>query len=146
MMTSPQNTDATKKSKKRIGREQALAVAFEKTFNDASTEEVIEAAQLSRDFEVTPYALELLDGMEKNIDKIDSLIDANTKKWTRNRMSRISISLLRLAIYEILSEGGVPIGVSINEAVELAKEYASQEDAAFINGVLGAIARTLENN
>lgn len=144
-MTAPQNADITKKSKKRIGREQALAIAFEKTFNNASTEEIIEAAQLSRDFEITPYALELLEGMEKNIEKIDSLIDANTKKWTRDRMSRISISLLRLSVYEILSEGGIPIAVSINEAVELAKEYASPEDASFINGVLGAIARSLEN-
>lgn len=143
-MTSPQNTDITKKSKKRIGREQALAIAFEKTFNNASTEEIIEAAQLSRDFEITPYAIELLEGMEKNIEKIDSLIDTNTKKWTRDRMSRISISLLRLSVYEILSEGGIPIAVSINEAVELAKEYASPEDASFINGVLGAIARSLE--
>lgn len=144
-MTAPQNADITKKSKKRIGREQALAIAFEKTFNNASTEEIIEAAQLSRDFEITPYALELLEGMEKNIEKIDSLIDSNTKKWTRDRMSRISISLLRLSVYEILSEGGIPIAVSINEAVELAKEYASPEDASFINGVLGAIARSLEN-
>lgn len=144
-MTSQQNTDLTKKSKKRIGREQALAIAFEKTFNNASTEEIIEAAQLSRDFEITPYALELLEGMEKNIEKIDSLIDANTKKWTKDRMSRISVSLLRLSVYEILSEGGIPIAVSINEAVEIAKEYASPEDASFINGVLGAIARSLEN-
>ncbi len=145
-MEQAQNTAEKKKSKRRQGREQALAIAFEKTFNDCTTEEIIEAAQLSRDFEISQFGLELLDGMEKNTEKIDSLIDAHTKNWSKERMSRISVTLLRLAVYEMLSEGGTPISVCINEAVELAKEYATEDDASFINGILGAIARSLEND
>lgn len=144
-MTS-QNITEKKKGKRRLAREQALAIAFEKTFSDSTTEEIIEAAQLSRDFEIMPFALELVSGMENNAEKIDALIDAHTQKWSKERMSRISITLLRLAIYEMLSDAGTPVGVSINEAIELAKEYASDEDASFINGVLGAVSRSLENN
>ena len=58
-----------------------------------------------------------------------------------NRISRVSLVLLRLALCEMLYETDVPVSVSINEAVELAKQYAPEDDASFINGVLGSVAR-----
>lgn len=60
-----------------------------------------------------------------------------------NRLSRVSFALLRLAIYEMMFETEIPISVSINEAVNLAKKYGNSEDAPFINGVLGSVAKEL---
>ena len=75
---------------------------------------------------------------------IDELINANAKGWKTTRMNKVDLSILRLAVYEMKWDDEVPVGVAINEAVELAKMFSSDEAPSFINGVLGKIARSLE--
>ena len=73
--------------------------------------------------------------------ELDQAIDMASSGWSVRRMGRAELSILRLALYEIRYDDMVPVGVAINEAVELAKEYCSDEAPAFINGVLAGLAK-----
>lgn len=126
---------------RRKSREQAFALLFEKAFNDQPIEELALAATEARDLEVEPFALSLAVGTEAHMSDIDARIEANAHKWSRDRISRVALAVLRLAVYEMLYEDATPVSVAINEAVELAKRYGGEEDASFVNGVLDGIAR-----
>ena len=80
-------------------------------------------------------------GVFKNIEQIDDIITDSSIGWAYNRISKISMALLRIAVYEILYDGDVPAKVAINEAVELSKKYDDAEAYTFINGVLGAVVK-----
>ena len=125
-------------------REQAFIVLFEKIFDTESTiYEIIEKAQESDLIKINGFARTLLTSVEENQEKIDQLIDENAKGWALKRLPNVSVAVMRLAIGEMLYVDEVPAGVSVNEAVELTKKYGTAEDASYINGVLGAIAKTL---
>ena len=72
---------------------------------------------------------------------LDEKINAVAQGWKTNRMGRVDLCLIRLALYEILYDEQVPVKVAINEAVELAKIYGADDDHSYVNGVLGAISR-----
>ena len=130
---------------RRQAREQAFTLIFEKSFHpEITVEEMISMAVEARYLQTDEFAVLLAKTADEQQPEIDSIIENNAIGWKKDRISRVSLSLLRLALYEMLFIEEVPTNVSINEAVELAKLYASQEDAAFINGVLGAAARKLE--
>lgn len=74
----------------------------------------------------------------------DALINQYAKSWKTGRMGKVDLSILRLAVYEIMFDEEVPDRVAINEAVELAKQYGSNESYSFINGILGKVARMKE--
>jgi len=76
--------------------------------------------------------------------QLDGVITNFLKGWEIDRLNRVDLALLRLAIYEMLCEPDVPHGVAVNEAVELAKVYGADESPAFINGVLGNVAREIK--
>ena len=122
-------------------REQGFILVFEKIFHPEPIEEIISNAEESRDMVVDSYAMELVNGVYDNANSIDSLIDSKLKKgWTIKRISKTSLAILRLAVYEMKYVDSVPESVAINEAVELAKKYTVDE-SKFINGVLGSIAK-----
>lgn len=73
-------------------------------------------------------------------EMIDLLIDEKAKGWKTNRMGKVELTILRLAVYEMLYDEDVPVNVAINEAVELSKKFGGDETPAFINGVLAKIA------
>ncbi len=75
------------------------------------------------------------------IPEIDALISKTSNGWRIDRMSRVDLSILRLAVFELLFDDDIPGGVAINEAVELAKQYGGDESSSFINGILGVIAK-----
>ncbi len=129
---------------RRKSREQAFALLFEKSFNDLPVEELAEGALDAREIEVEPFAMSLATGAESKLEEIDSRIDTHSHKWSRDRISRVALAVLRLAIYEMLYEDDTPTSIAINEAVELAKRYGGEEDSSFVNGVLGGIARQAE--
>ena len=130
---------------RRQAREQAFTLIFEKSFHpEITVEEMISMAVEARYLQTDEFAVLLAKTADEQQPVIDSIIENNAIGWKKDRISRVSLSLLRLALCEMLFIEEVPTNVSINEAVELAKLYASQEDAAFINGVLGAAARKLE--
>ena len=126
---------------RRKSREQAFALLFEKSFNDLPVMDLAEAAQDARDFIIEPFALELAQGAEEKLADVDALIDANSHKWSHNRISRVALAVLRLAIYEMKYCDETPDSVAINEAVELAKRYGGDEDSSVVNGILGGISR-----
>lgn len=125
--------------KRSEAREQAFALIFERTINRESTQNLIDAAGLSRDLLVDDFAEQLAQGVEDHETVIDETIEKFIRGWKINRLSKVTLSVLRLSIYEILFEKDIPNSVSINEAVELAKKYGGAEDAPFINGVLGSL-------
>jgi N utilization substance protein B len=86
------------------------------------------------------YAREIVDGVTDHREEIDELIVSYAQGWVIDRMPNIDRALLRLAAWEILFNSEVPTAVAIDEAVELAKEYSTDDSGRFINGVLGRIA------
>jgi len=93
---------------------------------------------------IPDFALRLLNGIAPNHKVIDELIDKNAENWAIERLPLIDRNILRIAIYEMLFEPSIPYSVSINEAIELAKLFGSAESGKFINGVLGHVAVSLE--
>ena len=126
---------------RRKSREQVFALLFEKSFNDQPVMDLAEGAQDAREFIIEPFALELATGAEEKLAEIDARIDAFSHKWSRDRISRVSLAILRLAVYEMQYDDDTPASIAINEAGELAKKYGGDEESAFVNGVLGGIAR-----
>ena len=74
------------------------------------------------------------------------ILNSTSKGWKTKRMSKVDLTILRLAVYEMLFDPDVPTGVAINEAVELAKQFGGDDSSAFINGILGKIAAAHEKN
>lgn len=123
-------------------REQAFLLLFEKSFNpETDIEEIIEIAGEQRLLESDEFVSRLVTETWDRLAEIDDAVERNLKGWRMNRISKVSLAILRLAVCEILYIEEIPPGVSINEAVELSKKYAAEDDAAFVNGVLGSVAR-----
>ena len=90
------------------------------------------------------YIKDILDGIKQNEEKINSLISTNLKKgWSINRISKIDLALLKIAIYEMI-EKNIHYKIVVNEVVELAKKYSDDQSPSFINGVLASIIK--QNN
>lgn len=79
-------------------------------------------------------------GTYNNQEEIDKIINNYASNWTSGRMAKVDLAILRLATYEMLYNKEIPSGVSVNEAVELAKKYGGDDSPAFINGILGKVA------
>lgn len=123
-------------------REQAFAVIFEKSFNENATfQEIIDGAQECELVKINGFAGSLLKLVEDNFEKIDEIILENLVGWTLQRLPKVTLAILRLSVAEIMFNEDVPTSVSVNEAVELAKTYATSEDASYINGVLSSIVK-----
>ena len=129
-------------------REHAFKQLFLKEFYDS--EEYKEQCQLY--LEELEVELEEKDreelaekaaAMYAKITELDEKINAAAKGWTTSRMAKVDVTILRLALYEILFEEDVPEKVAINEAVEIAKIYGGDESPAFINGILGKLVREI---
>ncbi|HHV51280.1 MAG TPA: transcription antitermination factor NusB [Candidatus Avimonas sp.] len=126
---------------RREARELAFVLLFEKTFTDYPIRDIIENAGEARDLVCDEFALMLAEGVDKHIEEIDQAISNQLHKWSKDRLSRVSLSIMRIAVFEMFYCNDIPVSVSINEAVELAKKYGGEDDPAFVNGVLGGIAR-----
>ena len=128
-------------------REQAFLILFDQIFNEDSTiEEIIQSASETELIKINTFAQNLLSLWEANKEQIDTVISENLTKWKINRLPKVSLAILRLAVAEIMYVDDVPDGVSVNEAVELAKKYGetheNRADYSFINGVLGSVVKS----
>ncbi|NLK20927.1 MAG: transcription antitermination factor NusB [Epulopiscium sp.] len=131
-------------------REHIFTLLFQREF--AQSDEIEERIQLY--FEQNPqikdrqkeYILEEIQGMNEKLDKIDKILSKHSKGWAIERMSKVDLSILRVAIYEMYYREDIPKSVAINEAVELAKKYSSDQAPSFINGILGNIASSMEED
>lgn len=127
--------------KRREAREAAFVLLFERTFREESIDEIIHSATEADDLKVSRFTYQLASGAVEHLEEIDQLIQAYSKNWNINRISRVALSALRLAFYEIGYMPDIPESVSINEAVELSKKFAGEEDSSFVNGLLGAYVK-----
>lgn len=112
-------------------REEPLAIIVAAEAQRASSEPDRAASWL--------YAREIVDGVTDHQDEIDELIVSYSQGWTIDRMPHVDRALLRIASWEILFNDEVPAAVAIDEAIELAKEYSTEDSSRFVNGVLGKI-------
>ncbi len=126
---------------RREAREEALILVFEKQFNNDSIEDIIETAKEVRDIKPDEYIKNVVYGVFDNLELIDDIISKYSVGWSINRITKIALAVLRLAIYEMKFVDEIPVSVSINEAVELAKKYSTKEDSAFINGILSSVSK-----
>ena len=99
------------------------------------------AADKDKDYIKRKYAAVL-----EKTEEIDELINQYAKGWKTTRMNKVDLAILRLAVYEMKWDEEVPVGVAINEAVELAKRFSGGDSPSFINGVLGKIARSADGD
>ncbi len=86
------------------------------------------------------YVNDVIDGVFANLDYIEDIIEKYSKGWKISRISKIDLSIMRLSIYEICFRDDIPFSVSVNEAVELAKKYSSDDAGSFINGILSKMS------
>jgi N utilization substance protein B len=128
--------------KRRKAREYALQILYQHDFTievpdlDAFWQDIEE-----NDVDVVNFANDLVKGTLGHLEDIDSAITKAAEHWVLKRMAAVDRNILREATYEILYKEDIPPAVTINEALEIAKKYASKESAAFINGILDKIAK-----
>jgi transcription antitermination protein NusB len=118
-------------------RERALIILYEAESKSIAPTDVIEAQVLTPD-ELTQL---LVRGVQANGPEIDDLIASHAKGWTLRRMPTIDRNVLRIGTFELIHRPDVPIAVVIDEAVELAKRFSTDDSGKFVNGVLSAIAQ-----
>ncbi|MGI5858867.1 MAG: transcription antitermination factor NusB [Tepidanaerobacteraceae bacterium] len=129
---------------RRTAREKAFKMLFAIDIGDNTIEEASEIVMyLMKNESHKLFILSVVRGVLENLSKIDELINKYSDDWSVNRMASTDRNILRLAIYEILYCQDIPVSVSINEAVEIAKKYGDEQSYKFINGLLGAIAKDL---
>jgi N utilization substance protein B len=130
---------------RRRGRELAVQSLYAMELNPSDGQSSLYqlSEEVSSDFDAVEFAGDLVKGVMDNILKIDLMIEEKSKNWAKSRMAKVDLSILRLAAYELLFRNDIPKNVTINEAIEVAKKFGTEESPAFINGILDEIAATL---
>lgn len=126
---------------RREERELCFTLLYEMTFyKDGEQQALFEREKELRGFEENDYIKTVFFGVMENREKIDALIEKYSNGWRVRRISRVSLAIMRLCIYEMLYVDDIPFNVSINEAVELCKKFNDEKANAFVNGILNAVA------
>lgn len=129
---------------RRALREQVFLMLFRVEFHDAK--ELNEQIELYKDQleecseKDCEYIINKFKGIVEKLEEIDTAIGEASKGWKVSRMAKVDLALIRLAVYEMKYEEDVPVKVAINEAIELAKQYGTDDSPAFVNGVLAKLA------
>jgi transcription antitermination protein NusB len=130
-------------SKRRNAREMALKILFQIDVGKLPPDEVLEIAleqvPLERDEEV--YVTGVVGGTLDHLPELDEAIASLASGWSLDRIANVDKNVLRLAMYEISYRDDIPPSVSVNEAVEMAKKYSTEDSGRFVNGILGAYLR-----
>lgn len=122
-------------------REEAFLMLCESAFGPERTaDEIYDTAMIARDLEEDTFARACVRGVCENREQIDAMISSHASGWSRRRLSVVTGAILQLATYEMMFRQDIPLRVSLNEAIELAKRYDDEKARAFVNGVLNAIA------
>ena len=124
-------------------RDCSFQLIFEKLLRDDPIEELYELAEEVDEITVNDDVKELVENVLSHAQELDGLIDKFSEKRSINRIAKINIAILRIALYEMLYDDKTPVNAAINEAVLLTQAYSYKEDTTFVNGILGAVAKTL---
>lgn len=122
-------------------REQVFKLLFRVEFNEKEEMEeqchlFLEHEEVVMTEEEETHIVEKYKAIHEKLDEIDAMINEKAKGWNTDRMGKVDLTVIRLAVYEMKYDESIPDGVAINEAVELAKMYGQDESAGFVNGVL----------
>lgn len=130
---------------RREGREHAVQALYAIELGPSQPREALHLFWESDRFKpaAKSFAQELLSGLLDKSDELDKAISAKSPNWSISRMAKIDLAIIRLAAYELIYREDIPKNVTINEAIEIAKKFGSEESPAFVNGILDEIARTL---
>ena len=131
--------------KRKEAREVVVGLLFETEFKtEDNSAEIFAISSENREIPEDDYIKSAYFGVCENREKIDELIGAHSNGWKTHRLTRLSRSVMRLAVYEMLFCEDIPHSVSINEAVELTKKFDDPKAKAFVNGVLNSVKNALE--
>lgn len=124
-------------------RESAMKLLYQMEINTDFSEDIVEMFFENNSFDLgeKKYIDDSIERIIENLNEIDEYIKNYIAGWQLNRLAKIDLSILRIAIYEIIYREDIPIQVTINEAIEIAKKYSNDESSSFINGVLGSFVR-----
>ncbi len=127
-------------------REGAMKLLFQMESNNDFSDDALNfyLENFQYDEKETEYIKDAIYTIRKNVEEIDRNIISNLEGWSIHRLAKVDLSVLRLAIYEILYRDDIPIEVSINEAIETVKKYSKEDSFKFVNGVLGGFVRSLK--
>ncbi len=130
---------------RRIARECALQMLYEHDVGKHAPEQILETYWQMNDQpeKVREFAYRLFQGTVSRMKEIDRLIQGHTKNWRMSRMAVVDRNVMRLAVFELLSDDKTPDSVVINEALEIAKKFSTNESAQFVNGILDSVKNQL---
>lgn len=131
-----------KKVKRSEVREAVFFLVFEKLFSTDTPDAVIDTAYEVDEFEMNEDVEKLFKAVDEKADELDEIISKFSEKRQLSRIPKVSVAILRIAIYEMLYDEKVPDNVAISEAVNLSKKFAYEPDVQFVNGLLGAFFRS----
>ena len=131
--------------KRHQARELALKTLFQLEAADDDAEEVLRyhAFEGAATSDVATFALQLVNGVIANREKLDGILSATSEHWKIEQMAKVDRIVLRIAVYEITIDRHVPTKAAINESIELAKTFSGEEAGRFVNGILGRIAASV---
>lgn len=125
-------------------REAAFMLTFERIFSNDSVDMIIEVAQESDSFPVNDQAITLFRGVDAHREELDKIITKHLKNWSLSRISKVSLAVLRVAIYEMKYCDDISDEIAISEAVKIAQIYTLKDDVTFVNGVLASVSKDVE--
>ena len=134
---------------RKIARESAMKLLYQMEVNGDFSQEAMniffDNYELKSD--ERSYIDEVVKGIINNIENIDKAIKEYSQGWNIKRIARIDLSILRIAVFEIMFKSEIPFQVSINEAIDISKKYSTTDSSKFINGLLGSFAKNwIEEN
>jgi N utilization substance protein B len=131
------------KQSRRESREAAFLLLFEWSFHENTAEDTLRDAKAARDLDADAFARSLFETTLTHVTELDSVIESSSDHWKLGRISRVNLAALRIAFCELRHFDDIPQGATINEAVELVKKYGTEDEAAYLNGILGGYVRSL---
>ena len=133
---------------RKLARESAMKLLFQMEANNDFTENMATTFLTNNDLigEDKDYILKTVNKIIENKEAIDMKIEKYSQGWKLNRMPKVDLAVLRIAVFEIMFDEQIPIEVSINEAVDIVKKYSTSESSKFINGLLGGLVRDRDEN
>lgn len=132
---------------RRVAREAAVKTLFQREFHDITPEEALplaleDAEEMTRNDIL--FAHQLIDGVIAHQPQLDATLNEFAVDWKMERIAKLERSILRLALFELMFMEDVPVGVTVNEAIEITKIYSTQDASRFINGILGNVIQHMK--
>src|SRR5262249_23987815 len=130
---------------RRKARECALQILYQIDMSGASSDDAMRAfwQNFEHPADVAEFATNLVNGVTAHLGPIDQLIHDSSRNWKLDRMARVDRNILRIAVFELIHRPEIPKKVTLNEAIEIAKRFGSEDSSAFINGILDHICASI---